>query len=166
VPSVPFVVNVLCLAVLPVQTIRITKDRRCLLKRDAMLRTVLQGLSGIPGEHNFCIYANSMHGSRGIKEDGKSRIDVRSWHMKTVACGKGRETGVRSQESGVGTKAEARKSKFENGTRRQWQVTSGMWQARMACWAERAPSAKLWSVGDRSILTCGGRTLPPIPKKL
>src|SRR5438552_2390403 len=34
-----------------------------------MLRNVLQGLSGIPGGHNFCIYANSMHGSRGIKED-------------------------------------------------------------------------------------------------
>src|SRR5579859_3081822 len=72
------------------------------LHTDAMLRAVLQGLSGIPGEHNYCIYANSTHGSRGIRKEGRYGAVFGDFHRRRVA-------GFRSQKSGVSTRSEARK---------------------------------------------------------
>jgi hypothetical protein len=39
------------LKILPVESVRIAKNRGCFLKRDSMLFIVLQGLAGIPREH-------------------------------------------------------------------------------------------------------------------
>jgi hypothetical protein len=49
-----FVLGVL--GILPLESIRVPKDRRHFLKRDSMLSKVPGGFLSIPGEHNLCIY--------------------------------------------------------------------------------------------------------------